>query len=247
MVAGLAAIALSLAMSAGTFAAFDDIADVPANTIDAGFLQLDLHDAGSTATALSFADLRPGVRTGTLVWVPTNDSGSAVPATLNLTVRNVVDFPAPCDTSRGKAQGDITSGISGCVITPDGIDGVPSIGAASRLVDVSAKYDPAARNPSTCEGDSAATRSLFPISGPGNLNAMANADGGAGTTIPIVDSLGRPIMLGPGQGVCLAVSAYWPSDVTDAAHASPDHPVDDAAQGDSFSVDFRFDLSQVAS
>ena len=247
MLAGLAAIALSLAMSAGTFAAFDDIADVPANSINAGFLELDLHDSSTPATSLSFTDLRPGIRTGTLIWVPTNDSGSAVPATLNVTVRNVVDFPAPCDTSMGKAQGDITSGISGCVITSDGIEGTPSIGTASRMVDVSAKYDPAARKPSTCVGDTATTRSLFPSSGPGNLNAMATAGGGAGTTMPIVDSLGRPLTLGPGQGVCLAVSAYWPSDVTDAAHASPDHPVDDAAQGDSFSVDFRFDLSQVAS
>jgi predicted ribosomally synthesized peptide with SipW-like signal peptide len=241
-VAALAAILLGT--GGGTFAAFDDASDVPDNQAASSLLLLDL---GSDAT-LTFAGLEPGAHTANRMWVATNESQSGVPAEVSVTVRHLVDRPGPCDTSTGKAEGDITSGIPGCTIDADGsISGVPRRGVASRMLDVSASYVPSAVDPHSCGTTAPGTSSLLPTSGPGDLRAAAIAHHGAGTTTPVVDDQSRPVRLAPGQGVCVLISAYWPPDVTDAAHASPDHPVDNAAQGDSFSVEVRFDLTQVAS
>jgi hypothetical protein len=244
MVAGLAAIVL--ATSGGTLASFDGIAGVPGNVAGAGTLELDLDASGTAGTALSFTGLKPGIHTATLLWVAANDAKSAVPASLTVTLHHFVDRPGACDVSLGKAEGVAASGIAGCTITTAGITGIPVAGAASRLLDVTTSYVTMAVDPSSCAAQFEGSRSLLPTSGQGDLYAAATAHDGAGTTVPIVDTDGRPVVLAPGLGVCFAVSAYWPPSVTDAAHASPEHPVDNAAQVDSFSVDVRFDLTQVA-
>jgi hypothetical protein len=243
-VAALAAVVL--ATGGGTVAAFDDAADIPQSSAGAGILQLDLDSTGHASSAVSFTDLMPGVRTTTRVWVAANDAGSSVPATLTMTVHHLVDVPGRCDVSRGKADGEVTSGISGCVISGDDISGRPAFGTASRMLDVSASYAPVAVDPASCAAQAGGSGSLLPTTGPGDLYAAATANDGAGTTVGVVDAGGHPILIAPGRGVCLALRAYWPPNVTDAADASPDHPVDNAAQGDSFSVDVRFDLVQVA-
>lgn len=242
-VAGLAAIVL--ATGGGTLAAFDDDADVPHNLAGAGVLQLDLDRSGGASTALSFTNLQPGTRTTNRLWVAANDAASTVSATLGLAVHNLVDTPAACDVSLGKAEGDIASGISGCAVSDGVISGTPSIGVASRMLEFTATYV-AAVDPASCATHAPGTSSLLPTSGPGNLYAAATANAGAGTRIAITGDDGTPVALAPGQGVCIALNAYWPPNVTDAIHASPEHPVDNAAQGDSFSVNVDFDLTQVA-
>lgn len=243
-VAGLAAVVL--AAGGTTLGAFDDAADVPHSTLGAGVLQLDLHTGGSAGAALSFAGLMPGSRTSKAFWVAASDAASTVPATMSLTVHHLVDVPGRCDISRGKAEGERASGIAGCVITAESVSGTPRIGTASRLLDVRAHYVPTAGGSSRCRADADDSSTLLPVSGPGDLYTAARAHGGQGTTTPIVDDAGAPLVLLPGHGICVAVSAYWPPDVTDAAHASPDHPVDNAGQGDALTVGVRFDLTQVS-
>jgi hypothetical protein len=244
-VAALAAIVL--ATGGGTLAAFDDAADVPHSSAGAGVLQLDLGSAGTATTALAFTDLMPGDHTTKLLWIAANDAASTVPATLSLTVHHLVDLPGACAISNGKAEGEIASGIVGCQLTDGNVTGTPDVGTASRLLDVDAAYVPAAVDPSSCSTQAGPTTSLLPTSGPGDLYAAANANSGAGTTVPIVDANADPVAIAPGRGICVAVSAYWPPGVNNESNATPEHPVDNAAQGDSFAVDVRFDLTQVAS
>lgn len=72
----------------------------------------------------------------------------------------------------------------------------------------------------------------LPASGPGNLRALA---GGAGRRIPLPYPAGAaPLVLDPGEGVCVSVSASWPPSDADGA-----------AQGDSLTVRLVFELSQV--
>lgn len=246
---GIAALAaILLGTGGGTFAAFDDVSEVPDNSAASSVLLLDLGSGSGSDTTLTFSALMPGAHTTNRMWVAANSSHSGVPAELSVTVHHLVDSPGSCDVSTGKAEGDIASGITGCTVGADGtVSGVPSIGVASRMLDVTADYVPSAANPDACSSSTPGTSSVLPTSGPGDLYAAANAHRGAGTTTPVVGADAHPVQLHPGQGICVVISAYWPPDVTDAAHATPAHPVDNAAQGDSFAVQVRFDLTQVAS
>ena len=113
-IAALAAVVL--AAGSTTLGAFDDQSEIPANRTGAGVLQLDL-SGGTGHAALTFAGLEPGDNAIRRLWIVGNDSISTTAGTVTMAVGAPVDVPGPCDTSLGKAQGDIASGIAGCVIT----------------------------------------------------------------------------------------------------------------------------------
>jgi hypothetical protein len=181
-----------------------------------------------------------------LFWA-SNSIESSVPATLSITVEDLVDVPAPCSVSRAKAHGEFVSGVGGCSITSAGISGVPDVGVESRLIEVSTAYDPVAQTAATCAGadDPSSASTLRLLSDPDDLYSVANAEGGVGTTVPVTDARDRAVVVPPRHGICVVVLMSWPRNGTDAAHASPQDPVDDAAQGDSLTVAVRFDLTQV--
>lgn len=60
-------------------------------------------------------------------------------------------------------------------------------------------------------------------------------------TIPLGDGA-TPLVLAPGEGICVEVSVSWPE--RSAVHPDPDHPLDNAVQGDSLTLGVRFDLIQ---
>ena len=240
--AGVAALVLA-ATGGGTLGSFEDTSTVRHNVIGAGVLKLDVRSVGTGAN-LALNDLRPGSHATQLFWA-TNGLESSVPATLSITVHDLVDVPAPCNVSAEKADGESLSGIGGCQVTSTGITGIPNTGVVSRLIDVSSAYDPGAQVPEKCADDPARAQSLRVLTEPGDLYAIANANDGAGTTVPITDARGHAVVLPPGHGICVVVSVSWPRNGSDIAHASPRNPVDDAAQGDSASVAVRFDLAQV--
>jgi hypothetical protein len=236
-IAALAAIVL--AAGSTTLGAFDDESDIPANTAGAGVLQLDL-DGGTAHATLSFTDIEPSNTVTRRLWVVGNDPASAAAGTVAMVVGSPVDVPGPCATSRGKALGDIASGIGGCVVTATSVRGTPDFGVASRLLAFDVSVTPAA-GPATCVSATPG-RSVLPHSGPGNLAHRGRKT----AAITLRDKHAAPIVLAPGRGVCVIVQASWPPDVTDTAQATPQHPVDNAAQGDSTSIDVRFTLTQVA-
>ncbi len=236
-IAALAAVVL--AAGSTTLGAFDDQSEIPANRTGAGVLQLDL-GGGTGHAALTFAGLEPGDKAIRRLWIVANDSTSTTAGTVEMAVGAPNDVPGPCDTSLGKAQGDIASGIAGCVITARGVHGTPAYGVASRLIAVDISVA-AASDVAGCAGATPGA-SVLPRSGPGNLAHYGRTK----AAVTLRDAHARPMVLAPGRGVCVVVDASWPPSVTDAAHATPDHPVDNAAQGDSMSVDVRFTLTQAA-
>lgn len=238
--------AVLLAAGGSTLASFDDAAGVPHNSAGAGVLVLDLHSADSGNAAVRFAGLMPGQHATQRIWIARSDPASTVPSTMSLTITHLVDSPAPCDLSVGKAEGELASHIEGCRVRANAVSGRPAIGVASRLVQFDGSYVPDAGDSASCNSAAAGARSLFTSIGPGDLYTAAHANHGRGTTVPIVDSSADRVLLAPGHGVCVSLDAYFPPGTTDAAHASPRHPVDNAAQGDSLSVQLRFTLTQVA-
>jgi hypothetical protein len=231
--------AIVVAAGSRTLGAFDDETDIPANRVAAGVLQLDLH-GGVGETALTFAGLEPGDTAVRRFWIVSNDAASSVSGTPAMTVAPPVDVPGDCAVSRGKALGDLESGIGGCVLTAAGATGTPDRGVASRLLAFTvsvAEVSDAAACAGIAPGDS-----ILPSAGPGNLADLGRKN----ATLPLRDPRGFPSVLAPGHGLCVIVRASWPPDATDAAHATPEHPVDNAAQGDSVSIDVRFTLTQVA-
>lgn len=238
---GLAlAAAVALGLAGSTFAAFNDFTDVPGNVIGAGVLVLDLGMEGSASAALSLDNLTPGTTRSGSVWIATNDVSSTLGGTLSVTVHNLVDVAAPCNAGGDKADGEIESGIGGCTLVGDTATGTPEQGNLSRVIAFDVAYQPAATDPASCNG-ATATRSAMAYSGRGNLHAAATANGGSGSTVQLTDG-SAPLLVGPGQAVCVVVTTSWPQ-----ATARPDaeHPSDNAAQGDSLTVDVRFDLTQV--
>ena len=235
-IAALAAIVL--AAGSTTLGAFDDETDIPANTAAAGVLQLDL-GGGTAHAALTFANLEPNDTATRRLWVVGNDPTSSVSGTVAMAVGSPQDVAGPCSTSRGKALGEIASGIGGCVLTPTGETGTPEFGVASRLIAFDISVSGAA-DPASC-ANAAPGSSVLPRSGPGNLARLGRTN-----EITLRDRHAVPIVLAPGRGACVIVQASWPPNVTDSAHATPEHPVDDAAQGDSTSIEVAFTLTQVA-
>jgi hypothetical protein len=94
------------------------------------------------------------------------------------------------------------------------------------------QFDLAVSGGSDCHG-APGTPVALPATGPGNLRALA---AGTGTRVVLRQPDGTPVVLAPGAGVCLAVTAYWPPTASD-----------NDAQGDSFSVRAVVELTQAGS
>jgi predicted ribosomally synthesized peptide with SipW-like signal peptide len=232
-IAALAAVALGVGGT--TSAAFNDYADVPGNEASAGTLLLELDQTGSDTAALRFGDLMPGSHTSRAIWLARNSKESSVAGTVSIGFSHLVDTPAPCDTSRDKARAELAAGVPGCTVTATTASGMPERGNLSRLLTFAVAARPAdGRDACTANGDAVLAR--LPAAGQGNLPALASAAG----TVAIVDGAGHPLVLLPGHGACLVVSADWPVD----PHAAVP---DNAAQGDSLTVTVRVQLTQVHS
>lgn len=129
-VAGVAT--LALAGLGTTVSAPTSGADVTPNLVGAGVLQLDLGADGRADTTLVVDGILPGERRDRLVWVAANDRGSTMPGVLRMTVVDVHDTAAACDTSLDKARAETDSGISGCTIRAGVASGTPVQGNLSR-------------------------------------------------------------------------------------------------------------------
>jgi len=230
--------AVGLGVGGSTSAAFNDFSDVPGNQTAAGTLQLDLTPGASGSVAVSLGRLMPGGRSTRAVWVAANDSTSSIDGTLSLRFHDLVDTAAPCDTSRDKARAVLAAGVAGCSITETTVSGVPEHGSLSRVLTVSVS---AARmlGAASCSAESDGARVALPAAGRGNLTVLA----ASAQPLPVAERDGARLVLGPGEGVCVAVTADWPGDGT----RSPATPADNAAQGDSLTVQLSFDLTQVHS
>lgn len=239
IVATLAAsAAVALVAVGGTHSAPTHSVDVGPDRLGAGVLRLDLA-GGDAAATLSFADLMPGQRSQRLVWLATNDPFSTTAATLALTIDQLTDRPGPCDTTVSKARAEIDSGIGGCTVHGDSAAGTPAQGNLSRLVELDVRYAVASDSPASCAHTDPA-RVLLPTAGPGNLRTLAA--NGTPMSLRRADGSGEPA-LPPGAGVCLAVALNWPPGVNSAA-PDRDHPLDNAAEGDTLRVRVVFSLTQ---
>jgi predicted ribosomally synthesized peptide with SipW-like signal peptide len=230
--------AVGLGVGGSTSAAFNDFSDVPGNQTGAGTLQVDLVPGATGSVAVSLGRLMPGERSTRAVWVAANDSTSSINGTLALRFHDLVDSAAPCDTSRDKARAVLAAGITGCTVTDTTVTGVPEHGSLSRVLTVSVS---AARmlGAGSCSDQPEGAAVPLPESGRGNLAALA----ASAQQLPVSERDGSRLVLGPGQGVCVAVIADWPGDGALNGTA----PADNAAQGDSLSVQLSFDLTQVHS
>jgi hypothetical protein len=234
VLAGLSAIAL-----AGIGATYSDpvgSSPVRDNTVGAGVLQLDL-TGGSADARLEFAGLMPGGSDRHLVWVATNDASSTIVGTIAVRFTDLVDVAAPCAVSRGKALGEIASGIAGCTVSGEQVSGTPQQGNLSRVLAVGIDYAAASGGAAGC-GPGDGGWSLLADNGPGDLRTLGRED------YQLTDGT-SPLVLLPGQGVCLSVTARWPATGVPVERADPEHPTDDAAQGDALRVGVRFELTQV--
>ncbi|MGH3509308.1 MAG: hypothetical protein ACRDPI_03660, partial [Nocardioidaceae bacterium] len=99
-------------------------------------------------------------------------------------------------------------------------------------------------DPATCQAAANAyhkpVSSVFPSDQAGDLFQYAS---GSGSTFTLQNAANTgPLVLAPGQGVCIGIDSYWGDN---SAHTqNPTLPVDDAAQGDSLKFDVHFDLIQ---
>lgn len=245
VLSGLAAI--GLAVGGTTYAAFSDFGEIDNNLVAAGFLQLNVDVGGSSDAALGFGQTMPGQSSSRFVWLSSQDGSSVPDANVGLTFHNLVDVPAPCDTSRDKAVDEDALGIDGCTVDGDTVTGTPAQGNLSRVLSLQVSYYPAVGDASACAAvqDTEPHQAVLAESR-GNLFTSASADDGAGTRLQVFEADGTtPVVVGPGAGVCLGIAADWPQDSAPTDPPSADHPTDNAAQGDSLSVDVRFDLDQV--
>lgn len=230
--AGAGVLALAFGAAGSTLSAPIGAADVTPNIVRGGSLLLDLGQGAAGAT-LGFDHLEPGQQRSVHLWVASNDLLSDVPAELAMTVDAVHDSAAPCATSLGKAQGEIDSRIGGCTIVDGVAAGTPDQGNLSRVLEFDVRY--ARKIDDRCPtGDGSP---LVAPSAAGNLRSVE------GTTTLLTEPGGTvPLRLAPGQAVCFSVSVRWPD--AGSAQGSPQHPVDNAVQGDSLTLGVRFDLIQ---
>jgi predicted ribosomally synthesized peptide with SipW-like signal peptide len=246
--AGVAAIAL--AVGGTTYSAFSDYGDTNNNTLGSGFLKLDLGANGTGNTSLDFGKMAPGPSaspdgTGRQIWIASNNGDSVPSANLFVTLHNLTDTPAPCDTSLGKASGEAASGVTGCSINGATATGTPAQGNLSRVLSFQGYYYPGITDPTACaqlnagNGTYPSNRTSFFASGRGDLHSIAT---GTGTKYELYSSGTTPLVLNPGQGGCIGIAALWISNP--ATTGSPTAPTDDAAQGDSMAFDVHFDLVQ---
>lgn len=251
MKAGLAgAAAIALAAGGSTFAAFSDFGNINGNSVGAGFLKLNLSasNTGGNTASLDFQKLAPGSYTGRTLWIASNDGQSVPDANIFVTLHNLVDTAAPCSTSLGKAQGEINSGVTGCLIDQDTntASGTPAQGNLSRVLTFGGYYYPSITTAADCAA--LATSSTYPSdrtaffsSARGDLVGVAS---GSGTKYELMKDSNTPLVLKPGQAACIGIGAGWVAG-SDPATPTVSHPSDDSAQGDSLTFDARFDLVQV--
>ena len=231
-VAGVAAVAL--AYGGTTYSAWSDFGDVNGNSVGAGMLKLNLNgQTGSTAvTPISWGKLAPGMVNVRTVWLASNDGQSVPDGTLSASFSNLVDHENGCSTNSEAA-------VDTCA-TPD-----QNTGELSHILNFQTSYYPevteaqCATWPTNPEGPSNGYNAFF-ASNQGNLFAAAN---GAGHTYVLneLDST-TPLVLSPGEGICVGFQAYWPHDPSNQVSAP--YNVDNVAQGDSFTFDVRFTLNQ---
>jgi predicted ribosomally synthesized peptide with SipW-like signal peptide len=242
--AGVAAI--GLAIGGTTYSAFSDYGNINGNSVGAGFLKLDLN-AGHGDAPLAYGSLAPGMNSFRTIWVASNDGQSVPDANLSVTFKNLVDTAAPCSTSLGKASAD-----QGCAVDPntDAISGTPDHGNLSKMLTFQTQYYPSITDPQTCQNTLASSyppyNSILPADHPGDMYESATA----GTAYLLKQADGTtPLVLKPGQGVCIGIGAFWALSGTYPTgvphHTNPAYPVDNAAQGDSMTFDTHLDLTQV--
>lgn len=247
-------VAIALAAGGSTFAAFSDFQDLTGNSAGAGTLKLDLGPGGAGIVPLDYKKLAPGSYTGRTIWIASNDGESTPDANLFVTFKNLVDKPADCSVSLGKAFAEAASGISGCTIGPTGPTGTPAQGNLSRVLSFQGYYYPHVTDPVACQA--LQTSGTYPngpgdrvgftgFSARGDLYTAATAHAGAGTTYQLDSAGTTPLVLHPGDGGCIGIGAGWVPNP--AVTGTPAGPTDNAAQGDSLTFDVRFDLVQVTS
>ena len=243
VLSGLTAIALALGGT--TYSALNDFGQVDGNVVGAGFLELSLGPNGAEAP-LQFGQVMPGETATRVIWAASLDGASVPDANLYLTFHHLADHAGTCSTSRGKALGEIESGIAGCTVVGDAVGGTPAQGNLSRVLTFQVGYYPGITDEASCAGaQEPKLRTSILAATPGNLHASAMADGGSGARYELMAGTGTPLVLAGGSGVCVVIDAGWPQNSV-TWQPSPDHPSDNAAQGDSLTVDMRFDLNQVA-
>jgi hypothetical protein len=130
------------------------------------------------------------------------------------------------------AANDATSPVAASVaLTFDRLRDVGGHGRPGILSQL-LQFDLAVARTADC-AHAAGTPVTLPVTGPGNLRALA---AGTGTRVPLRGPDGTPVVLTPGAGVCVTVSASWPPG-----------PRDNDAEGDAFSVRAVVELTQVPS
>jgi predicted ribosomally synthesized peptide with SipW-like signal peptide len=232
--AGVAA--LALAAGGGTFAAWSDFGSVNGNSVGAGFLKLDLNgQTGDTAIApISWGKLAPGMVNVRTVWLASNDGESVPNATLSATFSNLDDQENNCSSNSEK------------VADPTCSDNAPNSGELSHILNFQAQYYPTLTEEqcATWPGTNPPPDNTYNAFFASNQGDLFNVAEGAGHTYTLMDKTGtNPLVLKPGDGICIGFNAYWPHDPSNQVSAPYNN--DNVAQGDSFSFDVQFTLSQV--
>jgi predicted ribosomally synthesized peptide with SipW-like signal peptide len=232
--AGIAAIAL--AVGGTTYSAWSDYGQINGNSVGAGYLKLDLNgQTGSTpVTAIDWGKLAPGMVNVRTVWLASNDGQSVPDANISATFDNLVDHENGCSTN-SELVADPTCG---------GAD--QNTGDLSHILNFETSYYPGvtqtqcATYPTNPPGPSNGYNAFFAS----NQGDLYNAANGAGHTYTLdqPDST-TPLVLQPGDGICVGFQAYWPHDPS--TQVSAPYNDDNVAQGDSFTFDVQFNLTQV--
>ncbi|MFI5312992.1 MAG: SipW-dependent-type signal peptide-containing protein [Candidatus Dormibacteria bacterium] len=222
---------VALVAGGTTFAAFSDFGNINNNTVGAGFLKLDLN-AGTGSVPLDFGHLAPNnIHANRTIWVASNDGQSVPNANLSVTFKNLKNIAAPCNTSLGKASVD-----PGCTVgAGDTIGGTPTTGELDKVLNFQTQYYPQFTDPQTCQAAAGTYpqpyNSIFPADSTGDLPGYIDTP----FQLKQADHT-TPLVLKPGQGVCIGIDTYWGSNNGSVP--------DNAAQGDSLTFDVHFDLTQ---
>lgn len=223
--AGVAAI--GLIGGGSTLAAWSDFGNIKDNSIGAGFLKLNLNgQTGSTAAApISWGKLAPGMSGQRMIWIASNDGQSVPKGNLSITVSNLQNQENSCSSNSE-------------VVADPGCANAGDQGELSHILNVQSSYYPEIKDANAC--------ATYP--GQGGYNAFwasnqGDLDTAVGKTYPLKEPTGNAnLVLSPGEGVCVGLSAYWPQNPSNQVSGA--NADDNVAQGDSLSFDIRFDLTQ---
>ena len=224
-VAGAAA--LALAAGGTTFAAFSDFGTINGNELGAGILKLDLQNVNgqtlSGETGLDFGELAPGnLHAEKRIWLATNSTQSTPNANLAISISNLKNLENNCSTNSERAVDNT------CATVGDR-------GELSDRLSVQGRYFPTLNTAALCGTDAtpSGTQTWMPGDAAGSLNAAET-----GTIVSQLKEADTttPLVLSPGEGICVGVKTYWDKGTVGNA--------DNKAQGDSMTFDIRFDLTQ---